>query len=379
MAVLARRKLVPAVALLGILAAILTTTAFAHEGEDHGAAAVQAPMPGDRDLARRLSDGSLFVPKSTQRLLAIRTDVATSALHRRTIELPGRIIPDPNASGYVQASTGGRVSAPTDGFPRLGTRVNKGDVLAYVTPPLQAIDVSDMRQRQGELDQQISIVERRIARYETLAQRGAVTQVQLDESKLELQGLKDQRSALDRARVEPETLVAPVSGIVAEMNAIAGQMAQTSTVLFQIIEPTRLWVEALSFDTLTGTQSAVAKTSGGRSLALVYQGAGFADRNQAIPVHFKIDDDTSGLRAGQFVTVLAATTDEREGIAVPRASVIRTQAGQDLAFEHISAERFEPRSVRIEPLDGEHVLIISGLTAGARIVTHGAELLDQVR
>ncbi len=379
MGLLARRKLVPTVALLAILAAVLTTAALAHEGEDHSAAAVHAAMPSDQDLAKRLPDGSLFVPKPTQRLLAIRTDITTSARHRRTIELPGRIIPDPNASGYVQASAGGRVSAPTAGFPRLGTRVNKGDVLAYVTPPLQAIDVSDMRQRQGELDQQISIVERRIARYETLAQRGAVTQVQLDEAKLELQGLKDQRSALDRARVEPEALVAPVSGIVAEMNAIAGQMAQTNTILFQIIEPTRLWVEALSFDTLTGTQSAVAKTSGGHSLALAYQGAGFADRNQAIPVDFKIEDDTSGLRAGQFVTVLAATTDEREGIAVPRASVIRSQAGQDLAFEHTSAERFEPRSVRIEPLDGERVLIVSGLKAGARIVTQGAELLDQVR
>ena len=50
-----------------------------------------------------------------------------------------------------------------------------GDVLAFVTPPFQAIDVSDMRQKAGELDQQISIVERRIARYETLAKTGAVT------------------------------------------------------------------------------------------------------------------------------------------------------------------------------------------------------------
>ena len=378
MGLLARRKLVPAAVLLAILAATLTTAALAHEGEDHDEAAVNAEMSSsDGNIAKRLTDGALFVPKPTQRLLAIRTDVTTSALHRRTIELPGRIIPDPNASGYVQASAGGRLSAPAGGFPRLGTRVSKGDVLAYVTPPLQAIDMSDMRQRQGELDQQISIVERRIARYETLVQRGAVTQVQLDESRLELQGLKDRRSALDRARVEPEALVAPVSGIIAEMTAIAGQMAQTNT--FQIVEPTRLWVEALSFDTLTGTQSALAKTSGGRSLALAYQGAGFADRNQAIPVQFKIDDDTGGLRAGQFVTVVAATSDEREGIAVPRASVVRTQTGQDLAFEHTSAERFVPRSVRIEPLDGEHVLIVTGLTAGARIVTQGAELLDQVR
>ena len=49
-------------------------------------------------------------------------------------------------------------------------------MLAFVTPPFQAIDVSDMRQKAGELDQQINIVERRIARYELLAKTGAVAE-----------------------------------------------------------------------------------------------------------------------------------------------------------------------------------------------------------
>lgn len=377
MGLLARRKPIPAVALLAILVALAATAAQAHEGDDHAAAS--RATAGARDLAKRLADGSLFVPKPTQRLLAVRTDIAASGVHRRTIELPGRIIPDPNASGYVQASAGGRLSAPLAGFPRLGTRVNKGDVLAYVTPPVQTVDVSDMRQRQGELDQQISIVERRIARFEPLAQKGVVSLVQLDEARLELQGLKDRRSALDRVRAEPEALAAPVAGVIAEINAVAGQMAQPSAVLFQIMEPTRLWVEALSFDTLTGEQSAIAKTSAGRILPLGYQGAGFADRNQAVPVHFRIEGDVSGLRAGQFVTVLSATQEEKRGIAVPRASVVRSQNGQDLVFEHSSAERFEPRSVRLEPLDGDRVLVVSGLNEGVRIVTQGAELLDQVR
>jgi membrane fusion protein, heavy metal efflux system len=375
--VLGRRKPAPAALLLAILIALVVPAARAHEGDDH--AALARTPPGERDLAKRLADGSLFVPKPTQRLLAVRTDVTASAVHHRTIELPGRIIPDPNASGYVQASVGGRLSAPEAGFPRLGTRVNKGDVLAYVTPPVQTVDVSDMRQRQGELDQQISLVERRIIRFEPLAQKGVVTQVQLDEARIELQGLKDRRSALDRIRAEPEALAAPVSGVIAEINAVAGQMAQPSALLFQIMEPARLWVEALSFDTLTGDQTAIAKTSTGRVLPLGYQGAGFADRNQAVPVHFRIDANTTGLRAGQFVTVLSGTQEQKEGIAVPRASVVRSQNGQDLVFEHSSAERFEPRSVRVEPLDGERVLVVSGLKPGVRIVTQGAELLDQVR
>ena len=160
--------------------AMFIGAARAHDGDDHGTPANSNPTV--RDLAQRLPDGGVFVPKSTQRILAIRTVQIESAAHRAALELPGRIIPDPNASGFVQSSVGGRLSPPPSGFPRLGTPVRKGDVLAYVTPPLQAIDASDMRQRQGELDQQISIVERRLARYETLVPSGAVARTQLEDT-----------------------------------------------------------------------------------------------------------------------------------------------------------------------------------------------------
>lgn len=378
MLVLRRRvaRVVP-LALAGA-ALIFAGAADAHEGHSHDTPAPSALSAG-RDLAQRLPDGSVFVPKSVQRILAIRTIKAESAAHRRAIELPGRIIPDPNANGYVQAAVGGRLTAPPGGFPRLGTPVKKGDVLAYAEPPLQAIDVSDMRQRQGELDQQISIVERRVARFEQLAPSGAISRAQLEEAQLELQGLRDRRVSLDRARRQPEALTAPIDGVIAEGTPVAGQMAQPNAIIFHIIEPTRLWVEARSFDALTGVHSASAKPGDGRAVPLSYQGAGFADRNQSIPVQFAITGSVNGLRAGQFVTVLATTTEERTGLAIPRASLARNSSGQDVVYEHVTAERFEPRVVRIEPLDGERVFVASGLTDGARLVVQGAELLGQVR
>ena len=374
-----RRRVRPVVVLaFAASLSLLAGKADAHEGHSHDSPA-PALLPAGRDLAQRLPDGSVFVPKSVQRILAIRTAKAESAAHRRAIELPGRIIPDPNANGYVQAAVGGRLSAPAGGFPRLGTPVKKGDVLAYVEPPLQAIDVSDMRQRQGELDQQISIVERRVARFEMLAPSGAISRAQLEEAQLELQGLRDRRSSLDRVRRQPEALTAPIDGVIAEGTPVAGQMAQSNAIIFHIIEPSRLWVEARSFDALSGVHSATAKSGDGRAVPLTYQGAGFADRNQSIPVQFAITGSVTGLRAGQFVTVLATTTEEKSGVAIPRASLVRSSNGQDVVYEHVTAERFEQRAVRIEPLDGERVLVSSGLADGARIVVQGAELLGQVR
>jgi cobalt-zinc-cadmium efflux system membrane fusion protein len=370
-----RRNRPATVLLLAAMLVMSVGAARAHDGDEHGANS----NPTVRDLAQRLPDGGVFVPKSIQRILAIRTVRIESAAHRAALELPGRIIPDPNASGFVQSSVGGRLSPPPNGFPRLGTPVRKGDVLAYMTPPLQAIDASDMRQRQGELDQQITIVERRLARYETLVPSGAIARTQLEDTRTELQGLKERRGSLDKSRREPEELIAPVDGIVAEGTVVAGQMAQSNAIIFHIVDPTRLWVEALSYDSLPGVQSAVARLNNDRSYPLAFRGAGFAGRNQSIPVQFAVQGDVAGLRAGQLVTVLATTDEEKTGFAVPRAAVVRNASGQDVVYEHVAAERFEPRPVRVEPLDGDRVFIATGLAAGKRLVVQGAELLGQVR
>jgi cobalt-zinc-cadmium efflux system membrane fusion protein len=361
-----------------VAAAVLLTGALLVGGDPSSAQDMSAGDAGP-DRAARNADGSVFVPKPIQRIYALRTAATAVAAHPRTIELPGRIIPDPNTSGYVQASVGGRLSAPAGGFPRLGTPVRTGDVLAYVTPPMQAIDVSDMRQRQGELDQQISIVARRVTRFETLLPGGAVSRVQLDEARLELEGLKERRASLDHIRRQPEALIAPVNGVVAEGTPVAGQMAQPNAVIFQIVDPAQLWVEALSFDPVAGQVAASAIAANGRPLPLSFRGSGLADRNQSIPVHFAVEGETGGLRAGQFVTVMATNGELKEGIAIPRGSLLRSPNGQDMVYVHTRAERFEPRPVRIEPLDGERVLAVAGLEPGQRVVVQGAELLHNVR
>jgi membrane fusion protein, heavy metal efflux system len=372
------RRAVALVAILVVLAG--ARAAGAHEGHSHEeekAGLAISAVSGER--AQRLADGTVFTPKAVQRIFALRTIVVESARHRKATELPGRIIPDPNASGYVQSAVGGRLSAPPGGFPRLGTRVKAGDIVGYVTPPIQAIDISDMRQRQGELDQQISIVERRFARFEQLAPSGAISRTQLDDTRLELEGLRERRASIERSRREPEALVAPVAGVIAEGTPVAGQIVQPSSVVFNIIDPARLWVEALSFESVEPTVGARARTSQGKSLDLAYQGAGFADRSQSVPVHFSVTGDTAGLRAGQFLTVLVATDEAKEGLAVPRTSIVRGSNGQDFVYEHVAPERFVARSVRTEPLDGDRVLIMSGIDSGKRIVSQGADLLDHVR
>lgn len=364
-----RRRTVAAAAVAGLVL-LLSPPAEAASAADTAPVAV-------RDLAQRLPDGTVFVPKSTQRVLAIRTLFTEEQEHPGTVELPARVIPDPNASGYVQSSMGGRLMPPEGGFPRLGTKVEAGQVLAQVVPVIGAADLTSQQAQLREVEQEISLVESKLKRYRRL--KDVVSTSAVEDAELELEGLKARQQVLASATAEPEKLVAPVSGVIAAVNAVAGQIAEPSAVIFQIIDPQRYWVEALSYQALPITGSGEGRLSDGRVLQVSYRGTGLADRNQAVPVQFEIEGEAATLRAGQLLTVLARTQDGRKGIAVPRTAVIRGSNGQSIVYDHISAENFRPREVRVEPLDGERVLIVSGIGPGQRIVSQGAELLNQIR
>ncbi|MGL5445927.1 MAG: HlyD family efflux transporter periplasmic adaptor subunit [Rhabdaerophilum sp.] len=366
-----RRARTASIAILATLLVLNTAPS------DAASPSAPASAIAERDVAQRFADGAIFVPKTTQRILGIRTLFTESRTFSGTVELPARVISDPSAAGYVQASVAGRLAPPPGGFPRLGTRVTAGDVLALVQPAIGAADVTSQQQQSRELDQQIAIAERRLERFRQI--QNVVARSQIEDAELELQGLRARRGNLERAPREPEKLVAPVSGVIAAVQAIAGQIAEPNAIIFQIVDPSRFWVEALSFEAHAINGSANGRFGDGRTVPLSYRGSGLADRNQAIPIQFSVEGESRGLRAGQLLTVLASTSDERKGIAVPRTSVLRGPNGQSIVYEHTNAERFLPREVRVEPLDGNQVLIVSGIDAGKRIVTQGAELLNQIR
>ena len=360
-----RRRAVVATALAGVL---LLGSAPRSPAEAAEAA---------RDLAQRFPDGSLFVPKTSQRILGLRTLFTETADHPTTVELPGRVIPDPDGSGVVQSSLAGRLRPPPGGFPRLGTAVAVGEVLAFVEPAVAAADVTSQHQQARELDQQIALMERRLERYRQIT--NSITRAQVEDAELELAGLKARRANLERRQRASEALVAPVSGVVAAVAATAGQIAEPNTIVFRIVDPRRFWVEALAYEAHAFAPRATGRPAGGEGFPLTFVGSGLSDRAQAVPVHFSVDGDAKGLRAGQLLTVAATLAETRGGIAVPRAAVLRGSNGRSLVWEHTNPERFVPREVRVEPLDGERVLIVAGIEAGRRIVTGGAELLNQIR
>lgn len=357
--------------------------AQAHGDEDHGAAgggpAAVSPSAGAADSPRRLADGSLFVPKPTQRLLAVRTEPAHVQTASRTNSISGRVIPDPSAGGRVQAAQGGRVEPTEGGLPVVGQQVAKGQPLATVEPVITTLERGGLREQLAQIDSDVAIAEQRVARLSQL--RGSVPQREIDEARRELEGLQKRRGVLAPALAEREVVRASASGVISVANAVTGQLIDGGEILFEIVDPTKLWVEAIAYDpaTVVDIREAVATIADGETLPLDLVGRSLTLRQQAVPVLFRVARQSGTLKVGTPVTVILQSAATETGIVLPTGSVVGTANGEHVVFEHVSAERFLVRPVRVHPLDGERLFVVAGIDEGVRIVTQGAELLSQIR
>lgn len=373
-----------AVVMLAVLAvATSARVALAHGDEDHGAAdkpvgVVTSPFAG-ADSPRRLADGSLFVPKPTQRLLTVRTQQARTGEASRSAAISGRVIADPSAGGRVQAAQGGRIEPPDAGLPAIGQQVLRGQLLATLTPAITSLERGGVREQLAQIDSSIGIAEQRVARLSQL--QGSVPQREIDEARRELDGLRQRRRALGPSLAEREVVRASASGVISVANAVTGQLIEGGAVLFEIVDPGKLWVEAIAYDpaAVVDIRTAVATTSDGETLPLELIGRSLTLRQQAVPVLFRITRPSPTLKVGTPVTVILQEARTEKGIVLPAASIVGAANGEDVVFEHVAAERFVPRPIRLRPLDGERVVVLAGIGDGSRIVTAGAELLNQIR
>lgn len=352
--------------------------ASAGPGHDHG------PEPGaavNGNAPQRLPDGTIFLPKPTQRLLEVRTRAVASETTAKTVRFVGRVIANPNRSGVVQSTTAGRFVPLQGGVPVVGAVVKLGDLLGSVSPSFISKDASDMAQALGELDQQISLARSKLARQESLLITNVVSKVAVDETRIQLDGLLKRRADLLASRVQPEELRAPIDGVLIASRVVAGQVIAPTDQLFSIIDPSSLMVEALVFDQASAERidDAVAVTGDGIESRLKFAGRSRALQQQYAVMKFDLVDPGPALNIGTPVTISARAGTPVTGIILPRAAIAQAPNGQMVVFLHKEPELFEPRAIRFEPFDAQSVLVHSGLAEGDKVVVQGAPLVNQVR
>lgn len=360
----------------GLLIALASlTSVHAGEGHDHGG----GPATPSANGPQRQPDGSVFLPKPAQRQLGVRTVVTEATELPRTLELSAKVMMDPNAGGKVQALNAGRIEPGPRGLPNPGQAVRKGEVLAYVASSAAPIERSNQAAQLAELRAAKMLADKRLARLQELADTVPRKEIEAVES--EAASLSARIAAVGGGLSNREALLAPVSGVIASANVVAGQVVDARELIFEIVDPSRLRIEALAFDaTIASNIGGASMAAGDQRVPLTFIGASRSLREQALPLTFRAQGASlDQLAVGQPVRVYVQTKAKVKGIAVPVVALMKNPANQTVVWVKTAPERFEPRTVTTEPLDGVNVAVTSGLTSGDRVATQGATLINQVR
>ena len=366
-------------ALAFLSALMLTPAVIAADDHGHEHNHAESGVAVNTDGPQRRPDGSVFLPKPAQRQLGVRTMLATVAELPRTVELAGKVMMDPNAGGKVQPTIAGRIEPGPRGLPSPGQAVRKGEVLAYVIPSSGQIERSNQTALIAELRGNKSLAEKRLARQKELVD--TIPRKEIEATENEIISLTARANALGGGLNNRDTLVAPISGIIASANVVSGQVVDARELLFEVIDPTRLRIEALAFDPAMAADIGAATVAiGDKRAALAFVGATRMLREQALPLLFKANDASlSTFAIGQPVRVFVQSKTKVSAIAVPASSLMKSPSNQTIVWVKTAPERFEPRVVTTEALDGVSVAVTAGLKAGDRVATRGSTLINQVR
>ena len=365
------------------------TPSHAHEGHDHGEE--KKPVVNTGNQPQRLADGSVFLPKPTQRLLNIRSALATLSDIPQSEQLLGKTISDPAYMGVVQAVRNGRISFPPKGLPVIGETVELDDIVATLTPVLTPEAQAGMTAQLGALTQEIAISEQRLSRLQAASQirvagqgsggnLSAVSRGAIEELEVQLETLQSRRDALSSISFGAVDLKASRTGTISNVNVTTGQVVSAGDTLIEIIDPRRIWVEAVAYPgqntEFVSKARAFLPKNGSASLSFVSRSLSLTA--QAETLYFRLEK-SEAVPLGTPVTVILEGDNKEKNLLVPRTAVVRGGSGLPVVWVQETPETFRPQIVDAVPFDGVRMKIKAGLNEEDRFVVEGASFLSQVR
>lgn len=363
---------------IAFIAALLSPFALAAPGA-HGPNGehLDAPSTSSANGLARLPDGSVNVPKQAQRRMAIRTVMTRAGEHPVTVELNGRIGIDPNAGGRVQAPFSGRIEPGPTGLPVVGQHVEKGQVLVRLIPTASAIERGNQQAQLADIRANRKLAEQRVTRLESL--EGTVPQKEFEAARAELTSLTGRERAVFSSVAGNESITASATGVIAFANVLSGQIVEARDVLFDIVDPKRMMVEAVTTDASLAARIEQASLTGFPSVKLRLLGGGLSLRDGALPLTFQANADHVPLAIGQPITVIVGLRDKINGIALPAEALVRNSTNESIVWIKSGPERFIAQPVEFKPLTARTVVVTKGLASENRVVVSGSALINQIR
>jgi cobalt-zinc-cadmium efflux system membrane fusion protein len=355
-------------------------SAAPHEHDEHGEQhekGGEAPAAGENLV--RVEHGML-------RDLRVTMQAAESRPAGDAVTALGELRVNEDAYAEVGTSIAARVARV---FAAPGDRVSVGQPLVELDSPEVGRARAALLGARSRLGLARRSVERRrdLARDQIVSERDLqAAEAELEQAEAESRAASESLAAFGAVRGSGAqfVLTAPIAGTVIERSALRGRMVDAQHPLFIIGDLSRLWlvVHAFERDALRIRSGASARVS---FPALPAQSAtGKVKRigsrvdptSRSVEVLIELDNPEGNLRPGMSASALVSLGDGAETVVtVPVQALQHLPEGWCVFLPRQEEGVFESRPVgRGRDLDGE-VEVLSGLSAGERVVVDGAFLL----
>ena len=259
-----------------------------------------AHAAAEADGGEEPTDAVPFLLEQQWKIGLLMEQVGRRSLTQR-LQVPGEVEAPPHAMAVVSAPLGGRLLPPESGrLPRVGDRIEKGQVLAYLEPPLTTSDTAqlvaneasrdaletnlllqefDVQAKALEIEQALlqsqaraDFARQALTRIEELRAKELGTVAELEAARRDMEislrategsqalkelfaqaqkrlGVLQARSAAARADAKPggrvrHPLVAPISGEIVEAGYVEGEQVESEGAVYRVLHLGQVWIAA---------------------------------------------------------------------------------------------------------------------------------------
>lgn len=313
----------------------------------------------------------------------VRVEPATMGADVAVVRAPARIAYRDGSVAQVGAPVAGRI---TQVRVRTGEVVELGAPLFVLRSPDAAATRAELSAARAELESALAEA-RRTA---DMLERGVGTERERREADLRVAEIDIQ---LARARTQVAmvgggsggevTVRSPIAGVVVARRVAVGMSVgpDDENSLVEIGDPLALGVTADVFDRDAASiregatvEVTFPETSEPLHGHVAYVAPTITSAVRTVPVRIELDSLPPGARPGLFGRASISLLDR--GVILPAGAVLIRDGDHTVVYAELEPGRYAPRDVDVQPAGDGLVRIVSGVSAGDRIVVEGALLLD---
>jgi cobalt-zinc-cadmium efflux system membrane fusion protein len=332
-----------------------------------------------------------LTPEAAKRL-GIETAQAVESEFAPQTTIAGEVVPIPGKALIVSSPVAGKLtlirsSLAAGEFLRKGEPVFRLTPLASVQRDLRVTLEADLKAAKARLE----TATQQLARAKQLLRDLAGSQRNVEAAEQEFnQATALHDAALQRLQqietrqLEADvsmTVVAPDSGIVRQVQAVAGQTVGSGAPLFEVVDFSRVWlrvpVYAGDLDSLPrNVQARVQDIDGTGPVRTATRVAAPPTADPlavTADIYFELANSDSQLRPGQRLRViLPGSSRVLKGVTVPVAAILYDVQGG--SWVYVAEDKYVFRRQRVELLQthGTTAVLGRGLKLGTNVVTAGA-------